>query len=71
MSTEMMQQLGEIKGLITGIKENQEAQGAKLDKLDDRLRSVEKSGAVYGAITGGVMAVAVGLIKGALGKGGV
>ena len=38
-------------------------------RLDDRLRTVEKGAALTGAVTGGVMAVAVGLIQGMLGKG--
>lgn len=40
--------------------------GERLAEVDGRLRSVEKGAAVAGAVTGGVMAVAVGLIKAGL-----
>lgn len=73
--------LGEIKGLIAGIKEQMQDTNrrfdvldTKLDKVDDRLRTVEKKAAVIGAVSGGVMSVGMALITEGihqwLGRGG-
>ncbi|MDO5614437.1 MAG: hypothetical protein Q4G14_14495 [Paracoccus sp. (in: a-proteobacteria)] len=68
-----------MRDQINGVRDRQadmsvrfEKQSADLtgrfEKMDDRLRAVEKSGAVSGAITGGIVAVAIGMIKGVMGK---
>lgn len=61
--------LGEIKGLIAGLKEQMQATekrfdglDIKLDRVDERLRAVEKKAAVIGAVSGGVMSVGMALI---------
>jgi hypothetical protein len=53
--------LGEIKGTVTAVLENQKTQGAQLTSMDSRLRSVENKGAIAGAVSGLLMAVGVNL----------
>ena len=57
-------------GTITAKLESLDRIEARMDKIDDRLRTVEKGAALSGAVSGGVIAIAVGLIKGALTGGG-
>ncbi len=61
--------LGEIKGIVQGLKDTVEQQNRRFDQLDDRLdqvdgrlRTVEQKAAVTGALSGGAMAVGVALI---------
>lgn len=61
--------LGEIKGIVEGLREGQDAQAKQFDKLDDRidgldsrLRSVEVRSATYGAVSGGVMGIGMALL---------
>ena len=68
--------LGEIKGRLDTIKQNQDALLSKMEAIDERLRGVEQRSAINGAVSGGVVAavVAIGtsLIKGSLlGSGSV
>lgn len=67
MSTDLL--LREL-GAITAKLESLDRIEARMDKIDDRLRTVEKGAALSGAVSGGVIAIAVGLIKGALTGGG-
>ena len=61
--------LGEIKGIVQGLKEGQDLQTRRIDtmqgsieKMDGRLRVVEQKAAVVGAVSGGAMSVGVALI---------
>lgn len=65
----LLRELGAITAKLESLGEGQERLEGKFEKFDDRLRTVEKGAAVSGALTGGIMSVAVGLIMGAL-KGG-
>lgn len=78
-TTELML-LGEIKGLVQGLKDGQDSQAkrldavdAKLGDMDMRLRNVETKSAVFGAVSGGAMSIGMALIieglKGWLHKG--
>lgn len=55
--------LGEIKGRLDHIQNDQEVIIRKLDSVDSRLRAVEVKSAVSGAVTGGIVSVAIALIK--------
>lgn len=67
MSTDLLlRELGAITAKLENIEEGQSRMDGRLEKLDDRLRTVEKGAAV----SGGVIAIAIGLIKGALTGGG-
>lgn len=71
MSTDLLlRELGAITAKLENIEEGQSRLDGRLEKLDDRLRTVEKGAAVSGAVSGGVIAIAIGLIKGALTGGG-
>lgn len=61
--------LGEIKGIVEGLRDGQKstndqlvALGLRVDKVDDRLRVVEQRSAVMGAVSGGAMAIGIQLI---------
>lgn len=61
--------LGEIKGIVQGLKAGQESQakqletlGERVDGVDGRLRVVEQRSAVLGAVSGGAMAIGIQLI---------
>lgn len=59
--------LGEIKGKVEMILDNQNSSNerfeARFDGIDSRLRKVEVKGGINGAITGGIVAVGFELIK--------
>lgn len=57
-----IQLLGEIKGIVSQMQVAQHDQGAKLDKLDGRLRDQESAAARTGAFAGTAVAVGVALI---------
>lgn len=67
MSDQIQRELGEITSTLKHMSAEQAKDSRKLDKLDDRLRDVEKraamNGLVTGGITGGLMALTVGFIK--------
>ena len=63
MSEEIQRELGSISSTLEHIKETQANHGEMLSGMDDRLRKVETRSALNGAITGGVMALAVAFIK--------
>ncbi len=54
--------LGEIKGKLDLVIERQDQTNDRLDKLDGRLRQVEKRSALNGAISGGLVSVGVALM---------
>lgn len=69
MNMQQLLLLGEIKGLVQGLKDGQDATNERLDKIDGRmdsmdgrLRAVEQRAAVIGAASGGVMALGTALI---------
>lgn len=65
MTTERSQELillGEIKGIVQGLKDGQDIQAKKLDAMDTRLRNVEQKAAVIGATSGAVMSVGIALV---------
>jgi len=55
-------ELGEIKGLLAGMKDDMQYLRAKTDGIDDRLRTVEKKAAINGAISGGIMSAGVATV---------
>ncbi len=55
--------LGEIKGRLDHIQSDQEVLIQKIDAMDGRLRKVETRSALNGAVSGGVVAVGLALIK--------
>jgi hypothetical protein len=73
--------LGQIHGLVQALKDGQDVTNRRIDHidkrfdaLDARLRTVEQKAAVYGAASGGAMALGTALIvegiKHWLGRGG-
>ena len=62
MSAGIERELGTITAHLENISETQKAQDKRLQSMDERLRDVESKGAVSGAITGGVMSIAIALI---------
>lgn len=54
--------LGEIRGIVQGLRDGQAAQNAQIKAIDDRLRAVEQKAAVIGAASGGVMALGTAAI---------
>ncbi|AFL76220.1 hypothetical protein [Thiocystis violascens] len=66
MTNDHLLLLGEIKGRLDHIQNDQVVLIRKIDAIDGRLRTVETRSAINGAVTGGVMAVGIALIKSAL-----
>lgn len=64
--TDTQRLLGEIKGIVEGLRDGQVATNVRLDRMDDRLRVVEQRAAAVGAVSGGVMAVGIALVIEAL-----
>lgn len=61
--------LGQIHGLVQALKDGQDRQNRRMDGfdtrfdgLDGRLRKVEQRAAVFGAASGGAMAVGTALL---------
>lgn len=63
MTEQIHRELGSISATLEHIVRTQEAQGKTLTHVDERLHKVETRSAINGAVTGGVMAVAIALIK--------
>lgn len=68
-NAQALMMLGEIRGLVRGLKDGQEAMDgrmgrmeARLEGMDDRLRQVEQKAATIGAGAGGAMGLGVALI---------
>ncbi len=53
--------LGEIKGKLDLVIENQKTQGEMIGGIDRRLQKVEKKAAVDGALTGALASIGVSL----------
>lgn len=64
---EQMLMLGKMSAQLEALQSGQDEIKAQLTQLDGRLRGVEKQAAGYGALSGGIVAVCVGLIKAKLG----
>jgi hypothetical protein len=73
MQQQQLLLLGEIKGIVEGLRSGQQSTNTRLDKLetridqrmdgiDRRLRNVEQRAAAWGAMSGGAMAVGMALI---------
>lgn len=67
--TQELLMLGEIKGLVQGLKDGQVLQNQRMDtfdrrfdSIDGRLRTVERKAAVAGALSGSAVAVGTALI---------
>lgn len=65
--------LGQIHSMVVALKEGQDLQNQRFDKLDSRmdtmdgrLRAVEQRTAVVGAVSGGAMGVGMALLVEAL-----
>lgn len=54
--------LGQIHAMVQSLKDGQEVTNSRLDKMDERLRTVEQGSAAVGAVSGGAMAIGVALI---------
>ena len=54
--------LGQIHSMVESLKAGQDLTNQRLDKMDERLRSVEQRSAAVGAVSGGTMAIGVALI---------
>lgn len=54
--------LGQIHAMVQSLKDGQEVTNSRLDKMDERLRTVEQRSAAVGAVSGGAMAIGVALI---------
>ena len=63
MSESIERELGAISAHLKNLNNKVEKQCGTLDSMDARLRKVETKGAVSGAITGGMMALAIAFIK--------
>lgn len=60
--SQQMYLLGQIHSMVQSLKDGQELTNQRLDRMDDRLRSVEQRSAAVGAVSGGAMAIGVALI---------
>nr|WP_315237693.1 hypothetical protein [uncultured Albidiferax sp.] len=67
--TQELLMLGEIKGLVQGLKDGQTLQNQRMDNfdlrfdsIDGRLRTVETKAAIAGALSGSAMAVGTALV---------
>lgn len=61
--------LGEIKGIVQGLKDGQDAMSRRVDvmqesieSMDGRLRAVEQRSAVVGAVSGGAVSVGMAFL---------
>lgn len=55
--------LGEIKGKLDMVIDNQQGHDEKIDALDARMGKVELKAATNGMFTGGVAAVGIAIIR--------
>ena len=54
--------LGRIEEQCSQIMKNQQEHIARVNDMDDRLRTVEQKAALNGAVTGGIVAVVVSIL---------
>lgn len=64
---EMFLLLGEIKGKLNMVIDNQNSQGIKFDSFGKRLNKVEQKAAFNGLVSGSIAAVGVSIIRQKLG----
>lgn len=62
LTPEQAQMLGEIKGIVGELRENQRTDRQMLAGFDTRLRDQEVTAAKVGAFSGGAIAIGVALI---------
>lgn len=66
MNSDENRLLGEIKGKLDLVIDNQNTQNEqftkKLDGLDTRLRKVETKAALNGAVAGGIMSIGIAIV---------
>ena len=55
--------LGEIKGRLDHIRNDQEVLIRKMEAIDSRLRAVEIKSALSGAVTGAIVSLTIAFIK--------
>ncbi|MGZ8153045.1 MAG: hypothetical protein ACXWT1_05675 [Methylobacter sp.] len=67
MSDNVLLLLGEIKGKLDMVAENQDKLDQKFDGLSTRIGKVESRAAGHGMVTGAVAAVGIAFIKDKLG----
>lgn len=67
MSEEIHAQLGEIKGLLTGLDSKVDGLDHRLEKQDERLRLVEKRSITNSVITSGVISIGIAFVKDKIG----
>ena len=67
MSDDIYSQLGEIKGLLTGLDSKVDCLDRRLEKQDERLRLVEKRSITNSVITSGVISVGIAFVKDKIG----
>ena len=60
--SQQMYLLGQIHSMVQSLKDGQDITNQRLDKMDERLRSVAQRSAAVGAVSGGAMAIGVALI---------
>lgn len=63
MTEDIARELGSISAQLEHITKTQEAQGKTLVGINDRLHKVESRAALNGAVTAGVITVAISFIK--------
>jgi hypothetical protein len=64
MSDTIERELGKISATLEGMQTELTRQAGSMEKIDDRLRGVERKAAMNGAVSGGIIAIAISLIKG-------
>lgn len=62
MTKEEARLLGEIKGKLDLVITNQQETNTKLGALDKRLRTVERSSYLSGAVSGGLVSIGIALM---------
>ncbi len=70
MSEDIHQQLGEIKGILQGMSQSMDKLDGRLEKQDERLRTVERKAVLHSVLSSGVVAVAIAFIKDKIVSGG-
>ncbi|MBF0357912.1 MAG: hypothetical protein HQL70_04840 [Magnetococcales bacterium] len=53
---------GKMEGILEAIQRRQQEQSKWMNKLDERLRNVEKKAALNGLVAGGMVGVVVGIL---------
>lgn len=67
MSEDLHEKLGEIKGLLQGIDKKVDGLEDRMDRQDDRLRSVEKRSFLNTSVVASVVSVGIAIIKDRIG----